>query len=187
MRTLEPPGAGPPGDDEEDEGYPEGYVLEEPTAERRLRRSLLLEVLDQHRHPRRDRAARERRTRRELDTGPFAGTLNAKQVSFDVTDQSREPRRQRDAPLHADAGAVRPSDPTDVSAELSQSANNIAPIKVDLIRLGPGHYTSTGFTVPFAGSWQLTVKAVVNSVDEVTRHRDGPDPLVGRHRETGAS
>jgi copper transport protein len=60
------------------------------------------------------------------------------------------------------------ADPTDVSAELSQSSNDIAPIKVTLIRLGPGHYTSTGLTVPFSGSWQLTVKAVVNSIDEVS-------------------
>lgn len=60
------------------------------------------------------------------------------------------------------------ADPTQVSAEMSQSENNIAPITVKLIRLGPGHYTSAGFTMPFAGDWQLTVKAVINDVDQAT-------------------
>jgi copper transport protein len=93
--------------------------------------------------------------------------LNAKQVSFNVT---IDPARRGANVMHlytlTPSGAV--SDPVDVSAEMSQSANNIAPIKVNLIRLGPGHYTSTGFTVPFSWAWQLTAKAVVNQVDEAT-------------------
>jgi len=49
---------------------------------------------------------------------------------------------------------------------MSQPDNDIAPIEVKLIRLAPGHYTSAGFTVPFAGDWKLTVKAVLGDVDE---------------------
>ena len=162
-------------------------MLDEPTAERRLRRSLLLEVLISIVILGVTALLVNAAPARELDTGPYRRDAQHEAALVRRDHQPREPRRQRDAPLHVDAGAVATADPTDVSAELSQSSNDIAPIKVTLIRLGPGHYTSTGFTVPFAGSWQLTVKAVVNSVDEVTLHRDGPDPLVGRHRETGAS
>ncbi len=168
VRTLEPPGARPPDDEEEeDEGYPEGYVLEEPTAERRLRRSLLLEVLISIVILGVTALLVNAAPARELDTGPYAGTLNAKPVSFDVTisPASRGPNEMHLFALTRSGGTA---DPTDVSAELSQSSNDIAPIKVTLIRLGPGHYTSTGLTVPFSGSWQLTVKAVVNSVDEVS-------------------
>jgi copper transport protein len=59
-------------------------------------------------------------------------------------------------------------DPTEVTAELSQPANDIAPIEVELIRLAPGHYTSANFAIPFSGDWELTVRAVVNDVDEST-------------------
>ena len=61
-----------------------------------------------------------------------------------------------------------PSDVVDVTAALSQPAKGIAPIKFPLRRAGPGHYISNGFTVPFAGDWQLTVKALVTDVDEVS-------------------
>ena len=35
-----------------------------------------------------------------------------------------------------------------VDAELSNPAKDIAPIKVTLIRLGPGHYTTNNLTIP---------------------------------------
>jgi copper transport protein len=170
VRTLEPPpDAGPPGagEEDEDEGYPDGYVLEEPTAERRLRRSLLLEVLISIVILGVTALLVNAAPARELDTGPFAGTLNTKQLSFDVT-ISPASRGANEMHLFTLTRSGGTADPTDVSAELSQSSNDIAPIKVTLIRLGPGHYTSTGLTVPFSGSWQLTVKAVVNSIDEVS-------------------
>ncbi len=169
------------GDEDDDEEYPEGYVLDEPTAERRLRRSLLLEVLISIVILAVTALLVNSAPARGLDTGPYIGTLNAKQVSFNVT---IDPASRGANVMHlytlTPSGAV--SDPVDVTAEMSQSANNIAPIKVNLIRLGPGHYTSSGFTVPFAGDWQLTVKAVVNQVDEASATRDRPDPLVATKR-----
>ena len=71
--------------DEEDEGYPEGYVLDEPTAERRLRRSLLLEVMISIVILAVTALLVNAAPARELDTGPYLATLNTKQVSFDVT------------------------------------------------------------------------------------------------------
>jgi copper transport protein len=152
-------------EEQEDEGYPEGYVLEEPTAERRLRRSLLLEVLLSIVILAVTALLVNAAPARELDTGPYLATLNTKQVSFDITitPANRGANEMHLFTLTPSGGTI---DPTEVSAELSQSANNIAPITVKLIRLAPGHYTSVGFNVPFAGDWQLTVKAVTNDVDE---------------------
>jgi copper transport protein len=149
----------------EDEGYPEGYVLDEPTAERRLRRSLLTEVLISIVILAVTALLVNAAPARELDTGPYVGTLDAQKISFDVTitPASRGPNELHLFTLTPSGGTT---DPTDVSAEMSQKANDIAPIPVKLIRLAPGHYTSVGFTVPFSGDWQLTVKAVISDVDE---------------------
>ncbi len=151
------------GDDE----YPEGYLLDEPTAERRLRRSLLLEVLIAVVILAVTALLVNAAPARELDTGPYLATLNTNKVSFDVTITPAN-RGANEMHLFLLTPSGSTIDPTEVSAELSQSANDIAPITVNLIRLAPGHYTSAGLTVPFAGSWQLTLKAVLNDVDEVS-------------------
>jgi copper transport protein len=172
--TLPPvaPGGGsglPPDPDDEEEGYPEGYVLEEPTAERRLRRGLMVEVvlgviilvvtaLLVNAAPARD-----------LASGPYLATLRTDKVAFDVT---VTPAKRGANEMHLftldPKGTGTTVDATEVSAEMSQPENDIAPIEVKLIRLAPGHYTSAGFSVPFAGDWKLTVKAVLNDVDEAS-------------------
>jgi copper transport protein len=177
--TLTPPAPGgggddglpsdPEGEDDDDEGYPEGYVLDEPTAERRLRRGLLMEVvlgviilavtaLLVNAAPARD-----------LNSGPYLATLRTDKVSFDVT---VTPAKRGANEMHLftldPKGTGTTVDATEVSAEMSQPSNDIAPIEVKLIRLAPGHYTSAGFTVPFAGDWKLTVKAVLGDVDEAS-------------------
>ena len=154
-------------EDEEDEGYPEGYVLDEPTAERRLRRGLWVEVIFSIVILAVTALLVNAAPARELDTGPYLATLNTKRISFDVTITPAN-RGANEMHLFTLTPSGQTADPTQVTAEMSQSENNIAPIQVKLIRLGPGHYTSAGFTVPFAGDWQLTVKAVVNDVDEAT-------------------
>ena len=155
------------GDDGDEPEYPEGYILDEPTAERRLRRSLFVEVLISVVILAVTALLVNAAPARELDTGPYLATLNTKQVSFDVT---ITPANRGANEMHlftlSPRGTV--TDPTEVSAALSQSENNIGPIDVKLIRLGPGHYTSAGFDVPFAGDWQLTVKAVLGDVNEVS-------------------
>jgi copper transport protein len=54
-----------------------------------------------------------------------------------------------------------------LDVEFSNAAKNIAPFKVTMIKLGPGHYTSTGLTMPFSGTWELDIKALVTQIDEV--------------------
>jgi copper transport protein len=147
--------------------YPEGYVLDEPTAEKRLKRSLLLEVVVAVVILGVTALLVNAAPARELDTGPYVATLQTKQLSFDVTITPAN-RGANEMHLFLLGPNGLSTDPADVSAELSQKENDIAPIKVQLLRLGPGHYASSNFTVPFAGDWQLKVSAVVNQVDEVT-------------------
>jgi hypothetical protein len=54
-----------------------------------------------------------------------------------------------------------------VDAEISNAAKNIAPIKLTLIKLGPGHYTTNNLTIPVSGKWTVDIKALVSDLDEV--------------------
>jgi len=104
---------------------------------------------------------------RDTDFGPFAATLKSDNLQFDTV---LTPARRGTNELHLTAltNTGGSTDVVDMSAELSQPANDIAPIKIKLIRAGPGHYISNGFAVPFAGDWRLTIKALVSDVDEST-------------------
>ncbi len=169
--TLPPvaPGGGglPLSPDDEDEGYPEGYVLDEPTAERRLRRGLLFEVILGVIILAVTALLVNAAPARGQDSGPYTATLKTEKVSFDIT---ITPATRGANEMHLftldPTGTGTTVDATEVSAEMSQPDNDIAPIEVKLIRLAPGHYTSAGLTVPFAGDWKLTVKAVLGDVDE---------------------
>lgn len=103
---------------------------------------------------------------RSVVNAPYATTLQGKGISFEVL---IVPARSGPNEVHLTAlepnGSLFPLVGVDV--ELSNPAKAIAPIKVTLIRLGPGHYTSTGLTIPFGGKWQLEIKALKSQIDEV--------------------
>jgi copper transport protein len=103
---------------------------------------------------------------RSVVNAPYSTTLQGKGVSFDVL---LVPARSGPNEVHLTAlepnGTLFPLVGLDV--ELSDPVKGIAPIKVTLIRLGPGHYTSTGLTIPFGGKWQLEIKALTSPIDEV--------------------
>ncbi len=104
---------------EEEEGYPEGYVLEEPTAERRLRRSLLLEVVISVVILAVTALLVNAAPARELDTGPYLATINTKQISFDVTITPAN-RGANEMHLFTLTPSGGTTDPTEVTAEMSQ-------------------------------------------------------------------
>ncbi len=52
------------------------------------------------------------------------------------------------------------------TATMSLPSKGIAPIDVPLERAGPSHFQNTDFNVPFAGTWQLVVRAYKTPVDE---------------------
>lgn len=58
--------------------------------------------------------------------------------------------------------------PTEVTAKLANPARDITDVAVPLVPSGPGHYTSSGATLPFTGDWVLTVQARYSEFDLVT-------------------
>jgi copper transport protein len=97
---------------------------------------------------------------------PFSITLQGKGISFELL---LVPAGTGPNELHVTAiqpsGALFPVLGLDIA--FSDPAKGIAPIKVTLIRLGPGHYTSNGLTIPFGGEWKLEIKALTSEIDEV--------------------
>jgi copper transport protein len=55
----------------------------------------------------------------------------------------------------------------DATATLSLPSKGIPPIEVPLDRAGPNHFRNTSFVVPYAGKWQLVVRAFHTDTDEV--------------------
>ena len=54
-----------------------------------------------------------------------------------------------------------------LDADISNTEKGIAPIKLTLIKLGPGHYTTNNLVIPFAGTWKVDIRALVTQLDEV--------------------
>jgi copper transport protein len=103
---------------------------------------------------------------RSSANAPFAATVQGKGLNFEVL---LVPARTGPNEMHLTA--LKPdgslANVLSLDAQLSNSEKGIAPIKVTMVKLGPGHYTTTGLAIPFAGKWQLEIKALVTDVDEV--------------------
>jgi hypothetical protein len=60
-----------------------------------------------------------------------------------------------------------------ITVTIANPAKNIAPIDVKLLRLGTGgHYTGTGMSIPFTGTWRIDIKGLVTDVDEAAAAGD---------------
>ena len=99
--------------------------------------------------------------------GAVGVTLRSSTVAVDVT---LTPGRAGPNDVHISvftpAGA--PRDVQQLTMTFDLASRGIAPIDVPLRRLGPGHYLSPGFTVPFPGTWRITAKALLTDVDLTT-------------------
>ncbi len=58
--------------------------------------------------------------------------------------------------------------PDDVTVTISDPSRDVAPIDIEVVRSGAGHYTALDATFPYAASWTLIVSARYNQFDEVT-------------------
>jgi copper transport protein len=103
---------------------------------------------------------------RSAVNAPFVNTVQGSGLSFEII---MVPARSGPNELHITI--VKPdgtlANVLGLEADLSDPSKGISPIKVTLIRLGPGHYTSNALTIPFSGKWQLEMKALVTQIDEV--------------------
>jgi copper transport protein len=64
--------------------------------------------------------------------------------------------------------ANKPWDVPEVTAALSFAAKGIGPLPVTLRKVRPGDYTSTGLSVPLAGTWQLQITVRTTEIDQFT-------------------
>jgi len=103
---------------------------------------------------------------RDEQTGPFTTTLTGDGMNFDVIVSPAEIGRN-DLHVTAVTPSGGPSEVINMDARLSLPSREIAPIKLSMRRLGPGHYVAPGADIPIAGDWQLEVGALVSQTDEV--------------------
>ena len=55
-----------------------------------------------------------------------------------------------------------------MTVELRLPARNLGPLDVQMEQLAPNHYVNDNATIPFAGTWTITVRAQVGTFDEKT-------------------
>jgi copper transport protein len=152
--------------DAEVEDYPEGFILDEDTARRRMRGALLVEVLFAVAILVATSLLVNAPPVRSDDSGPYIATLRAGAVDFDTV-VTPATRGINELHLTALTPGGSPADVLSMSAQLSLPSEDIAPIDVPLVRAGPGHYLSNGFSIPITGDWRLTVRARTGETDEV--------------------
>lgn len=68
----------------------------------------------------------------------------------------------------------RPTQPAAITVSLTEAAQEIGPLDVDLEPAGPGHYVSDGMDVPGAGTWTLAVSVRLDEFTATTARTDFP-------------
>ncbi|SOE01618.1 copper resistance CopC/CopD family protein [Blastococcus haudaquaticus] len=68
----------------------------------------------------------------------------------------------------------RPTQPAGITVSLTESAQEIGPLDVELAPAGPGHYVSDGMTIPGAGTWTLAISVRLDEFTATTARTDFP-------------
>ena len=89
---------------------------------------------------------------------------------------SVDPARPGPNTLHVylfdDAGV--PTQPATITVSLTEAAQEIGPLDVDLQPAGPGHYVGDGMSIPGAGTWTLAVSVRLDEFSAVTAQTEFP-------------
>ena len=97
--------------------------------------------------------------------GEAAVTLNANLVSVDVTvAPATSGRNDVHVDLFTPGGA--PLDAQELTVTFANPDRGVKPIEVPLRRLGPGHYLSPGFDLPFSGEWKVVAEPVLSASEK---------------------
>jgi copper transport protein len=98
-----------------------------------------------------------------------AGPSGSVQVSVD-------PARPGPNTLHVylfdDTGRL--TQPAAITVSLSEAAQQIGPLDVDLQPAGPGHYVGDGMSIPGAGTWTLAVSVRLDEFTATTASTEFP-------------
>jgi copper transport protein len=100
--------------------------------------------------------------------GATGVTLKSSEIWVDVTIAPGVAPAANDVHVTVILPSGAPTNLVDLKATIDNPSRHIAPLEVPMRRLGPGHYLSPGFTIPFAGTWRITTHALVSQFDEVT-------------------
>jgi copper transport protein len=165
----DPPRSGSPDDPDGDD---EDWEIDEDYELRRLKRSVIAEVvlalaviavtaLLVNAAPAKVAAAQR--------TGGAAGvTLKAPQVWVDITVAPGTAPASNDVHVTAILPSGAPTNLKGLTATIDYPSRHIAPLTIPLRLLGPGHYLSPGFTIPFPGNWRITAHAQTDQFTEIT-------------------
>jgi copper transport protein len=89
---------------------------------------------------------------------------------------SVDPARPGPNTLHVylfdDSGRL--TQPAGITVSLTEPAQEIGPLDVDLEPAGPGHYVGDGMTIPGAGTWTLAVSVRIDEFTATTARTDFP-------------
>jgi copper transport protein len=100
--------------------------------------------------------------------GPAGVTLKNDRVWIDITAAPGVAPAANDMHVTAINPAGAPVNPAEVVTTLDYPGRHVAPLTIPLRRLSPGHYLSPGFTIPFKGTWRVTVHVRFDQFTEVT-------------------
>jgi copper transport protein len=110
--------------------------------------------------------------RTALATRAFAGgeenvTLKSSHIWVDVT---LAPGKVGSNDVHVNTlvatGGL--TTPLQLDLTLDLPSKGIAPLDVPITQAGPGHYLAAGVTIPIAGNWRVTARALLTPIDEAT-------------------
>lgn len=101
--------------------------------------------------------------------GGAAGvTLKSQQVWVDITISPGVAAASNDVHVTAILPSGAPTSLKSLTATIDYPSRHIAPLTIPLRLLGPGHYLSPGFTIPFPGNWRVTAHAQIDQFTEIT-------------------
>jgi copper transport protein len=108
---------------------------------------------------------------RSEETSPISMTLESEQVWVDVV---IAPGVAGGNDIHLTALPVGDTvvNVEDMTAQLTRPDEDLPPFTVPLRKLGPGHYVSPLYDIPYPGDWQITVRVTLSATDQAV--------LVGR-------
>jgi len=155
----------PPVDDED-------WELDEAFELRRLKRSVTFEVLvaiaviavtallvD---------AAPAKVAASQRGTGASEVTLKSSQVWVSIYLTPGVAPGANDVHVSALLPSGAPLNLVNLTTTLDFPSRHIPPLQIPLRHLGPGHYLSPGFTIPFSGGWRITTETQLSEFNEVT-------------------
>jgi copper transport protein len=110
---------------------------------------------------------------RSAASRPYSTELKAKDLLVNIT---LDPAKAGSTALHVytltPSGAVK--EVAELTASFRLPDRDVGPLKVNLQRAGPGHFSAYGFDIPLRGTWQLEVVARLTEFDQVRTSADIP-------------